>query len=132
MTMHPGVYGDSERKYAMRACGRYTPLYRTWVKRPKAEILSTSMIPHLVVIGSKKGPTPSPEVSPLPSYKTRHLTGAKVQKQILEKYDKYECIYDSSQPHTQEENKVNLIYLVINYVNVLSPKKRVETELRVW
>ena len=35
-------------------------------------------------------------------------------------------------PHTHEEDKVHLIYLVINYVNVLSPKKLVKTELRVW
>ena len=35
-------------------------------------------------------------------------------------------------PHTQEEDKVRLIYLIINYVNVLSPKRLVETELRVW
>ena len=39
---------------------------------------------------------------------------------------------DASQPHTQRENKVKLIYLVINYVNVLSPKRLVEMELRVW
>ena len=117
MIVHPGVYGDSKENYAMRACGRYTPLYKTWVQRPKVEILSTSMIPHLVVIESKKGPTPSLEVSPLSSYKTRHLTGAKVVKQILE-IDKYECIHDSSQPHTHEEDKIHLIYLVINYVNV--------------
>ena len=82
--------------------------------------------------GSKKGLIPSPEVSLLPSYKTRHLTGAKVEKQILGKYDKYECIHDSSQPHNHEENKIHLNYLVINYVNVLSPKKLVEKELRVW
>ena len=39
---------------------------------------------------------------------------------------------DASHPHTQRENKVHLIYLVINYVNVLIPKKLVKTELRVW
>ena len=64
--MHPGVYGESKEKYAMRACGRYTPLCTDRVHRPKVEILPTSMIPHLMVIGSKEGPTPSPEVSPLP------------------------------------------------------------------
>ena len=35
-------------------------------------------------------------------------------------------------PHTHEENKGSFNYLEINYVNVLSPKRLVETELRVW
>ena len=35
-------------------------------------------------------------------------------------------------PHTHEEDMVHLVYLVINCVNILSPNKLVEMELRVW